>query len=195
MGHRANYVVIEGGKAQAFYDSWGALGCTYALADGPRACRKLAALGEPTAELMDWAFAEAGFLLDYDDERAIFFGVPELFEEEDAGGDFDADGFLDALHEGPDVLFASVAKKWKGWTLIWDDRGVDAFADELARKDITSITCQPSSYPKKGLKPVRVEATIPSSPKPAGKSPAKKSVKKAPAKKAAKKAASKRTGR
>jgi hypothetical protein len=183
MGHRANYVVIEKGKAKAFTDSWGALGCTYALADGPATCRKLATAMEPTPELMDWAFAEAGFLLDYDDRRAIFFGVPEALEDGE-GGDLDADDFLAALDDGPAELFAWVADAWKGWTLVWDERGVDAFADALAAKGITSITCQPPSYPKE-LKSVRVEVAIDARGKPAKKAARKKAVaKKAVAKKA-----------
>ncbi|APR79912.1 Histone protein [Minicystis rosea] len=182
MGHRANYVIIEKGTAKAFMDSWGALGCTYALAEGPAACRDLATVAPTAEELMDWAFAEAGFLLDYDDHQAIFFGVPEPIEDAEEA-EFDGTAFLAALRLGPAVLFSMVADAWEGWTLVWDDRGVDAFSDALAAKGITSIVCPPRSYPK-NLRPLRVELVIEGAP---AKKPAKK---KAPgAKKIAKKTA------
>ncbi len=77
MGHRANFVLIHDGEAIAFQDQWAALGSTYLFAEGPVAASAAIEAMEPTSELMDWAFAEAGYLLDFDERRAIVFGTPE----------------------------------------------------------------------------------------------------------------------
>jgi hypothetical protein len=77
MGHRANFVIIREGAATAFFDPWGALGCTYLLLEGPAKATAAAQAMEPTEELLDWAFAEAGYLLDHDLQRLITFGYPE----------------------------------------------------------------------------------------------------------------------
>jgi len=167
MGHRANFVVIRKGDARAFHDPWAALGSTWAFAGGPGEATAAAELGSPTTELLDWAFAEAGYLLDFDERLAIVFGYPEM-------GDFDPadleglegiegpEGMMDpgqidpserqqmaqveaALEQGPLEFLRAIAPRWEGWLLRWDDRGVDAFADHLARRGITTIATQPPS--------------------------------------------------
>ena len=162
MGHRANFVIIENGRATAYRDRWAALGCTFTLMDGPGEARSAARSSEPTTELMDWAFAEAGYLLDFDENRAIAFGHPDLpldddFLEADTAAAMNA--AMDALNQGPAEFFKHVAAKWRGWTLVWDDRGVDAFAEHLARRSITVIQTQPASHPAKTADPV--EFTVP----------------------------------
>lgn len=77
MGHRANFVLIHDAEGAAYHDQWAALGSTYAFAGGPADATAAAEAAEPTTELLDWAFAEAGFLLDFDEYVAIVFGQPE----------------------------------------------------------------------------------------------------------------------
>jgi hypothetical protein len=153
MGHRANFVLIREGNARAFHDQWAALGSTWAFAGGPGAAVSAAEQASPTSELLEWAFAEAGYLLDFDEKQAIVFGYPEPidFDLEDLDG---IEGFDQAELDGPARLFAAleqspldflraIAPHWEGWLLHWDERGVDAFAAHLARRGISSIATQP----------------------------------------------------
>jgi hypothetical protein len=153
MGHRANFVLIRNAEAKAYYDQWAALGCTYAFAGGPADAISAAEQAEPTTELMDWSFAEAGFLLDFDEKIAIVFGQPEPIDP----GEFADLGPEDlapanevdlALEQGPLAFLEAIAPRWAGWQLSWDDRGIDAFAGHLARRSITSVATQPKTHPE-----------------------------------------------
>jgi hypothetical protein len=157
MGHRANFVVIKDGSATAFQDQWAAMGCTYDFACGVE--QSMEALKEytETTELMDWAFAEAGYLIDFDSRLAIAFGVPhcaeDLFDAGDDDPDFEElkaaeDPSVAKLHEGDHLGFLEgIAAGWKGWKIAWDDRGVDAFAEHLKQKGISGIETVPASHP------------------------------------------------
>ena len=169
MGHRANFVLIRNGQATAYYDQWAALGSTYLFAAGPEQATAAAEEMESTRELLDWAFAEAGYLLDFDEMQALVFGYPEgeefedeEFEVDDEGeegaeddevGESDATDLessvdLDsALRRSPLAFLEFIAPRWQGWHLHWDDRGVDAFAAHLERRGIGSIATQPASHP------------------------------------------------
>lgn len=156
VGHRANFVFVRDGKATAYHDQWAALGSTYAFAGGPDEAVATAELSEPTTELLDWAFAEAGYLLDFDERRAIVFGTPEPIDfeseeleefavsQEEAG---QASELETAVQRGPLDFLQFIAGRWKGWLLEWDDRGVDAFSAHLARRGIHTLTTQPDSHP------------------------------------------------
>lgn len=151
MGHSANYVAIENGKATAYYDPWAGLMCVCAIDDGPSGCTGLMAVSEVVDELMDWAFAEAGFLVDFDEKRCIVFGTFEFDDDEDSLDWQDlatCRAFAEHFDKGPVALFDYVAPVWKGWTLEWDDRGVDAFADHFTRRGIATIRTQPPSAPE-----------------------------------------------
>src|SRR5687768_5371669 len=122
MGHRANFVLIRDGSAIAFYDQWAALGSTYAFAGGPDDAASITGTAEPTSELLDWAFAEAGFLIDSDEKRAIVFGYPEPLDldgddMEDITADLQGDAAeLDAaINRGPLEFLQFVAPRWRGW--------------------------------------------------------------------------------
>jgi hypothetical protein len=153
VGHRANYVIIERGRARAYYDAWGALGCTLLIADGARECRKYAESCETTRELMDWAFAEGGYLLDFDEKLAIVFGEPDVPDMDDALIPPDAlasmKTALAAYEEGHEAFFRRSASGWRGWTLAWDPRGTDAFAEHLKKRKIQTVKVQPPSAPKR----------------------------------------------
>ena len=109
MGHRANFVVIRGGDARAYFDSWAALGCIHSVADGPEDAAASAAQFEATDELLDWAFMEGGYLVDFDEKTLIVFGLTdedladefsEFEDDEEEGGD-EADE-LDELDDDAD---------------------------------------------------------------------------------------------
>ena len=161
MGHRANYVIIEQNKGTAYRDQWGALGCTFLLGDGPVECKKFAREHEKTSTLMDWAEAEGGFLVDFDQRRCIAFGHPDYDSDDLPAADrklFDA--FMVELEKGPAAMFAHVGDKWQGWTMVWDTRGTDAFSDYLATRGIKSIKAAADSEEAEGMTP-RVEMAIP----------------------------------
>jgi hypothetical protein len=152
MGHRANFVLIRDGKGLAYSDQWAALGSTYAFAGGPADATAAAEATEPTNELLDWAFAEAGYLLDFDERMAIVFGQPEPIDPEDlaefGAPELAAANELDAaLERSPLEFLKAIAPRWTGWQLRWDERGVDAFAAHLARRGIGSIVTQPTKHP------------------------------------------------
>jgi hypothetical protein len=150
MGHRANFVLIKNGKAQAFYDHWGALACTLSLEQGAkRLWNEVQELNERVDELMDWAFAEGGFLIDYDERVCIAFGSVDV-DADEMPEEYQADvrATLDAYRAGWGQFVRHIEKGWRGYTMIWDDRGVDAFAKHLERRKITSIKTQKPSHPK-----------------------------------------------
>jgi hypothetical protein len=151
MGDRANYVLISDGQAKAFYDHWGALSCIYEFADGPVDAAALAEQMDTTAKLMDWAFAEGGFLIDFDQKQAIVFGRilvgPEEFDKADPKQIEEFRRIAQALETGSQEYLRSIASRWVGWCLIWDDRGVDAFSAYLEQRGICSIACEPPSHP------------------------------------------------
>ena len=184
MGHRANFVLIEDGKARAFEDQWAALGCTLSLEEGAKKLkRELPKVYAATEELMDWGFAEAGILVDYDERVCIAFGHPEVNLEE-LPEEYAAEirEVMEAFEAGWPTFVSFIAKGWAGFTLVWDERGVDAFAAHLKRRAITSIKTQAASHPKSTAKtkPIAVVVTADDASRP------KKREKKAPEKAATK---------
>lgn len=155
MGHRANFVLIKDGKAKAFYDHWAALGCTLSLEEGAKRLEKsVPKLYESTDELMDWAFAEAGFLIDYDERLCIAFGIPDVNVDE-MPEDYQEEmrSSVEAFFAGWETYVRSMEKVWRGYKMIWDDRGVDAFAEHLKRRGITTIKTQKPSHSAKTAEP------------------------------------------
>jgi hypothetical protein len=150
MGHRANFVVIRDGNAKAYYDQWAAMGCIYSFAAGPDgACGALSQY-EQTSELMDWAFAEGGYLIDFDEKKAIVFGCPvDLDEFADLDGNAD-EQFRESnstFEQGGLAYLQNIGPSWVGWKLVWDDQGVDAFAAHLRKRNIAGIVVRPDSHP------------------------------------------------
>jgi hypothetical protein len=166
MSHRANFVVIRDGEATAYHDQWAATGCIYAFAAGPDAASEAVTEMEQTTELLDWAFAEAGYLIDFDRRAAICFGTPCDLEEFGDILEEAADELLNnevasinaALERGALDFLQHIAPAWPGWTLTWDDRGVDAFAAYLRRCNIVTITAEPDSHPPDTAQSVSVQA-------------------------------------
>lgn len=162
MGHRANFVIIENDEANAYFDQWAGLGAVQSLTDGPDAAADIAREFDPTDELLDWAFAEGGYLLDFDEQVLICFGG--LGDGEDDYSDYESDEEEDDFDEDEEdeyedgelvdysakyrEFFEEIAPEWEGWSLRWDERGVDAFAEYLAQRGIHSIQCQEESHPE-----------------------------------------------
>jgi hypothetical protein len=159
MGHRANFIVVKDGLATAYHDQWAALGCLDFFTAGPDDAIDVLSDFEPTTELLDWAFAEGGYLIDFDERTAILFGSPVDESEFDIQGldaTQDEDDAEDTVDEPTDVepedfdpreFLEHLAPAWKGWKLIFDQRGVDAFADYLKSSRIDGIKCQTKSHP------------------------------------------------
>lgn len=148
MGHRANFVLIREGAATAYFNNWAALGCVHFLSEGPaKAVSELKDM-DLTDELLDWAFCEGGFLIDYDSRLLIVFG--EFLDAGDfEGGDetdeediesADSEPTFDLEKEEADVrsFLAEIQTAWPGWTLRWDQRGADAFSEHLLAKGLSS---------------------------------------------------------
>jgi len=181
MGHRANFVLIKDGKARAFYDHWGALACTLTLEEGAKRLEKeVPKLYEPVDELMDWGFAEAGFLIDFDEHICIAFGSPDV-DMDDMPEEYQ-DGIrtsIEAFHSGWAEFVHFIEKGWRGYKMIWDDRGVDAFAAHLERRKISSIKTQKPSAPAQYAKAKPEVVTVPDvAPKGKKQAPAKRATKK-----------------
>jgi hypothetical protein len=132
MGHRANFVVIRDGRATAYYDQWAALGCIHAFSDGPEAACEALAEFRPTKELLDWSYAEGGYLIDFDQKKAIVFGhTVSRSDLEGPDGTIPEDlrRKVAPFMKGGRPYLRHVAPKWRGWTLAWQDAlGIDAFA-------------------------------------------------------------------
>lgn len=160
MGHRANYVVIKKGTAKAYWDQWGAMGCVYSFADGPTSAIDAISDADTVNELMEWSYAEGGYLIDFDKKVAIVFGEPFADDfDESPGEEIDAGSEINAAFEKGDKEYLRlIAPRWKGWKLIFDDRGVDAFSVYLESRAITSIKCQAPSHPETTRPPVTVNA-------------------------------------
>lgn len=149
MGHRANFIVIREAQATAYHDQWAALGSAYLLTDGPERAAAAVEPMEPTGELLEWGFAEGGFLLDFDERRLIALGYPEPIDLDDFSAEFgdqldaaemqETTSLNDAFSAGADGFLRQIAPAWQGWLLVWDDRGVDAFAEHLQSRGIDGI--------------------------------------------------------
>jgi hypothetical protein len=151
MGHRANFIIIRDNAARVYYDQWAALGCIDTFAVGPTEAVNALTGMEETDELMDWALAEGGYLLDFDRKVAICFGEPfdEFESEDDDSVAFDQDRLS---------FLKQIASAWTDWKLVWDERGVDAFAAYLKARNINSIRTQAESHPPETAPPVSFQA-------------------------------------
>jgi len=163
VGNRANFVEIKNGEAVAFEDNWAGMSATYDFASGLEQAIKALEAYNPTDGLMDWAFAEAGYLIDHDEKTAIGFGVPfgadEFFDEGDDLEPPEEDPAISKLQSGDYTGFLqAISGAWPGWRLVWDERGVDAFSAHLSRRGIKGIQCADHSYPPDTKPPIWVQS-------------------------------------
>ena len=147
MGHRANFVVVRDCAASAFEDNWAGLGAALLICDGPIATEQEFAGFEQTDALLDWAFAEGGILLDFDEKLVLVFGeLDDLADDEDEYAESDGEG-ADLAVAKYRAYFDEIAPNWPGWLLRYDDRGVDAFAEHMSKRGIDSIGTEEKSHP------------------------------------------------
>ena len=165
MGARANFVIIRNGIAEAYYDHWAALGCLLLFAEGPEKALQALEITDKTNELMERAWAEGGYLVDFDHHTAIVFGYQDItgLSEEDfiKMGKDEADksrAVHSAFEKGPLNYLKYIAPHWKGWLLLWDNRGVDRFSEYLQQRNISTIRWQPASSPPSQLKLAEYQA-------------------------------------
>jgi hypothetical protein len=160
-GHRANFIVIRDGRAEAHYDQWAALGSILKFADGPESASQELNKYSRTTELLSWCYAEGGYLIDFDERLAIVFGPTvdlEEFADEDGKINDKLQRELEPFAKEGIPYLSHIAGKWSGWKLIWDDHGVDAFAAHLKARKITGIETQHDSHPPETEKPVKYQA-------------------------------------
>jgi hypothetical protein len=157
MGVRANFVIIRNGHAKAYYDQWAAMECLCYFAAGPDEACEVVSQFEPANGLMEWVSAEGGYLIDFDEKKAIVFGCQVEFDEF-AGSDASTDDqFRESnspFEQGELAFLQHVGPRWPGWKLVWDEHGVDAFAAHLRSRNIDDIAIQPDSHPPETPKPI-----------------------------------------
>jgi hypothetical protein len=147
VGHRANFVVIRDRQAAAFYSQWAAMNCLEPLAGGPEAAAAAAEVYEPVDTLMERCWAEGGYLVDFDERRAILFGSPVPMHDPIEGIDEPFRRLPPEAAQGGLGFLRFIAPAWGGWRLVWDDRGVVAFAAHLLARGIAGVTAEGDSHP------------------------------------------------
>lgn len=160
MGSRANYVIIRKGKVTAHYEHWGADGVLDAALDGPRKCEQMATSGEEVDELMDWAYCEGGYLLDFDRKQALFFGYGEVPSQvvESLGN---PDGKDDEDDEDAPPELPAARKRWSGWQIRFASHGVDDFSSYLEQ---VRLTGQIKTQPRRPPPPSPPRSAVPAEP-------------------------------
>lgn len=60
--------------------------------------------------------------------------------------------------EGGLAHLEHIGPSWTGWKLIWDGRGVDAFAAHLRQRSISDIAVQPDAHPPETSEAIEYQA-------------------------------------
>ena len=108
MGHRANYVIVEGGQPAIFFSRWGALTIPAVLLSGPDATIAYVRALTPDNELLDDTWAEGGMVLHLDRRELRFFG----------GLHIDMTPYLRR------PLLRALRTLWQGWSVEWAVHGI-----------------------------------------------------------------------
>ncbi|MDP2275638.1 MAG: hypothetical protein Q8N23_03475 [Archangium sp.] len=85
--------------------------------------------------LLHSAFVEAGFLLDFD--NAVLLGFGDVGARDDL--DEERAELAAALNRSPADFLKRIAHVWPGWKLVWDERGLWAFANHLRKREIAGV--------------------------------------------------------
>src|SRR5262245_39783524 len=115
MGHRANYVLIEGQQPHIHFSRWGALSIPAVLVAGPEATISYVRNLTPDDELLDDVWAEGGMLLQVDRRELRFFGGVEIYRKP----------YLRRL------LLRALRALWEGWSVEWARHGIADLALSL----------------------------------------------------------------
>jgi hypothetical protein len=106
MGERAQKVVIRDGRVTLYRDRWGGQSSIDVLRDGPTGLQNDLAESSPNAEWWDPAFAEGGYLVDFDRKCILLYS-------------WDA-----ALAES---CLSVISSAWPGWSVTVAPEGVPDF--------------------------------------------------------------------
>lgn len=115
MGHRANFILVEGKKHKIYYTHWRALEIPNILAQGLDFCEKYFKEFNEDGWLMDNASAEGGILIDKDNNKILIFGGEDT-------------SYTPALQR---LYCKHIIKIWKGWNVTWCSKGNVDFAEYL----------------------------------------------------------------
>lgn len=154
MAHEANFVIIQKGQANAYYHKWAALDCINWFADGPEKARSVDGL-KRVDWLSEFVFAEGGYLIDFDEKKAIVYGHTA-----------DVEGFKERPPPDPDSPFVQgglaylqhIGPNWVGWKLSWAQSGANAFAAHLRRRNITDISYGTCRYSPQTVEEIEYQA-------------------------------------
>lgn len=150
MSERANYVIIRDGVAKAYYAPWGALSCLYVFASGPVEASICASIYPEDSRLLRWDIADAGYLIDFDQKRAIVFGSTYSNPEEIERNEKiirELELINCAFKTSPMKYLQCIAPQWSGWLISWDSRCIDAFSTYLQQNGIDTISYDPPFQP------------------------------------------------
>ncbi len=117
MGHRANYVLIENGKAYIYFSRWGALDIPAMLLAGPESAISYVRALTTDDHLQNEDWAEGGVILDVDRRLLRFFG----------GGDVEFSPYLRR------PLFRALRTVWPNWDVEWSLFGIADLAVSLGQ--------------------------------------------------------------
>jgi hypothetical protein len=114
VGHRSNFVLVDGGGWRLHYSHWAANGIYRFLAAGPDAATRFIEAQltcDPAKDWLDDIWAEGGAVVDHVARRLVFYGN-------------------DILVEPPikRAFVALLARTWPGWEVAWAYDGIGDLA-------------------------------------------------------------------
>ena len=152
MSERAKYVIIRSGTVQAYEDRHGGAVCALELSDGPEAAARSANGFSHGRRFLASTSYEGGYLIDFDERLLIVFGEPYV-DLDGVAAEFGMDEFdpgptvTALLEQGPAAYFEAIAPLYPGWTLRWNELGVDAFIEHLSRRNlIDQVDAHPDRF-------------------------------------------------
>lgn len=126
MGHRANLLVVTGGRPALFYSHWRAITLDVDLFWGPGPATAFVRSQQPadSSGWLDDVWAEGGAVIDHDRQVLLFFG----------GEDVMSDVPLRRLH------LALMRRVWVGWDVRWASRGIVDIAEHVGVSAATVLS-------------------------------------------------------
>lgn len=161
MSERSNVVIIRDRKADAYFDSYGALAIIPWFRSGPEEASKyIKETSVLTDELLDWQWAEGGGLIDFDNKFALVWGPLN----EDTGFEIETEQSLLKKYGSNDdeeeddeeeddeewerskmAYLHSIKPSWLGWELCFADSGTNAISFYLKKHGFCNISINPNA--------------------------------------------------
>lgn len=138
MGHRANLIVVRGGRYDLRYSHWAANTLTEDLFWGPE--HAIAFTEAQPAAGTDWlddVWAEGGSVIDIDRRAFLLFGGADM------------------LYNVPLCRFylALLGEAWRGWSVEWADEGIADLADAVGYPRERVLSRKPDVITSPDLRP------------------------------------------